>query len=256
MKADLKKDKEIAIMLDGGKKLGQIRDQLEKFTQPGISLLQIEEKAQALIKKTGGKAGFATVPGYNWATCTNLNEGIVHGIPTDRVVQVGDLVSIDIGLLYKGFHTDTCTSFLAKNGQEIKNQKQINHFLQVGKQALNAAIKQVKPGRRVGHISQAIQTTIEDNGYACSYELTGHGVGRQLHEYPPIPCILNTDLDKTPMLKPGMTLAIEVIYAMGKPDTYTDKNDGWTIKMTDGNISAVFEKTIAITKDDYLIVTP
>ena len=252
MKADLKNPKEIAKMQAGGVKLAQVLAELIKSVRAGQTLMEIENQAWQLIEKQGGKPGFAMVPGYKWATCLNLNEGIVHGIPNDTVIKPQDLLTIDIGMFYQGFHTDMSYTFQV----ETQKDKKVKHFLDTGKKALQAAIKQVKPGNRIGHISQAMQTIVEAQGYSCMTELTGHGIGRQLHEYPFIPCILQTDIDQTPIIKPGMTLAIEVLYAQGKADMITDPQDGWTIRTQDGKMAAVFEKTIAVIGDGCLILTP
>ncbi|MGI5828294.1 MAG: type I methionyl aminopeptidase [Patescibacteria group bacterium] len=255
MKAKLKNPQEIAVMREGGEKLSQILAQLVESSKVGVTLFDIETRAQDLIKKTGGKPGFAMVPGYRWATCINLNEGVVHGIPGERKLRDGDVVSIDIGMFYKGFHTDMSTSFQVGE-TSLKEESETSKFLKVGKNTLEKAISEVKPGKRIGHISQAIQKNIEKAGYSCVYSLVGHGIGRDLHEYPPIPGVLVGSLEQTPMLKIGMALAIEVIYAMGKPETYTDPEDGWTIVTQDGKIAAVFEKTIAVVSDGYLLITP
>ncbi|NMC35603.1 type I methionyl aminopeptidase [Candidatus Beckwithbacteria bacterium] len=252
MKADLKTKAEIEAMRECGYKLSSVLERLIPFSTTGKTLLEIENLAQKLIAEEGGKAGFAMVPGYDWATCININDGIVHGIPNQYQLRPEDVVSIDIGMYYKGFHTDMSTTFQV----EPQHNKEIDHFLQTGQKALEKAIAQVKPGNRIGHISQVIEDIVEGQGYSCSRNLTGHGVGRTLHEYPQIPCILVQDIDQTPLIKAGMTLAIEVIYAQGTYQNKTSKEDGWTISTADGKIAAVFEKTIAVTDDGYLILTP
>jgi len=253
MKADLKTPQELQLMQENGTKLSTIMQQLISYTQVGTKLSDIEKLAVELMYDAGGKPGFAMVPGYHWATCININEGIVHGIPTDREIKNGDLVTIDTGMFYKGFHSDMAESFLVGTS---KYSTEINNFLQAGREALEKAIAAAKPGSRIGYISQAIQQAIESAGYSVSYELTGHGVGRTLHEYPQIPGILTVELDQTPVIKSGMTLAIEVIYSMGDPDIITDEKDGWTIRMADGSLSAVFEKSVGITENGKMILTP
>jgi len=253
MKASLKSPENIAIMRETGEKLSQILDTLVRFTKVGTTLTAIDDYAQELILQSGGKPGFAMVPGYRWATCLNVNEGVVHGIPTDRKLKAEDVISIDIGMFRQGFHTDMSTTFPVV---KQKASKEVLDFLAQGELALKRAIAQVKPGSRVGHISQAIQQTVEAGGYSCIYTLTGHGIGKQLHEYPSIPGVLSTSLDQTPMLKPGMALAVEVIYAQGSPETVVDPRDGWTISTQDGKISAVFEKTVAVTSDGFTYITP
>lgn len=257
MKIPLKSPEEIEIMQEGGKKLSRILRELIKMAKPGVKLADIEKKAQHLIKKAGGEPSFTRVPNYKWATCINVNDGIVHGIPDETKIKQGDVVSIDIGLLYKGFNTDMCQTLCVQDKRyEIKDKKYEGKekFLKTGKKALEDAIGQAKVGNRVGHISQAIQRRIEDAGYSCIRNLTGHGIGKKLHEPPQIPCFLNKKIKETSLLENGTTLAIEVIYAIGDCTNYT-KMDGWTIAASNGKIATVFEKTIAVTNDGSLILT-
>jgi len=248
----LKSPTELRLMRTGGRRLAQIRAKLLKAVRPGVTGLQIEALAQKLIKKAGGQPSFPTVKGYHWATCINVNQGVVHGIPTAYRFQPGDLVTIDVGLLYQGFHTDCSASILVKGNQPPPAFKQ--RFLNVGRLALKKAIQQAVPGHRIGHISSAIETTLKKAGYSPIRVLTGHGIGRRLHEPPPIPGFLAGPLSQTPLIKKGMTLAIEVIYALGKPEVVTAP-DGWTIQTQDGKIAAVFEETIAVLDDGPLILT-
>lgn len=258
MKIFLKTPSEIKIMKDNGKKMSVVFSLLTKFAKVGVNLLDIEKKAVQLIKQAGGEPGFALVPNYHWATCLNINEGIVHGIPRNYKLREGDILTIDSGMFYQGFNSDMSATFLisAKTKKEQQRKYQsINKFLTVGKTALQEAIKQALPGNRVGNISQKIQEIIEQAGYHPSYNLTGHGIGRELHEDPMIPGILRDPIEKTPLLKPGMAIAIEVIYTQGKPELIINPKNKWTIKTRDGKISAVFEKTIAINKNGPLVLT-
>jgi len=251
MKIDIKKDKTLKVMAEGGKRLSAVLDELVHFTKVGTNFLEIEEKAYRDLKKSGGIPGFTTVEDYRWATCLNVNDGIVHGIPKDYTIKDSDLVSIDIGLLYEGWHTDMSFSF-----QVGTQTPRVQRFLQAGKESLNNAFKQVRTGKRVGNISEAMDSTLRKYGYQGMPELTGHGIGRELHEYPPIPCVPWQPIKQTPMLKKNMTIAIEVIYVEGDTDYYTSKEDGWTIMAADGKMAAVFEKTIAVTDDGYFLLTP
>jgi len=269
MNIPIKTPKEIQIMKEGGKRLSKIFFQLSKMIKLGTSLLDIEKKAIELIGSARGEPAFTKVPKYHWATCLNINEEIVHGVPKDYAIKLGDVVNIDIGLYYKGFNTDMSATFLAENVNStpglrnfrVKLEKENpgvdnrKKFLKTGKKALEEAKKQAKPGNKVGHISKKIQEIIEGAGYSCSRTLTGHGIGRKLHERPPIPCFLQGKIEDTPLLKPNMTLAIEVIYCMGKPDLAVDPKDKWTIRTKDGKISGVFEETIAVAGDGHLVLT-
>lgn len=245
-----KTSQEIAIMREGGKKLGNILQELLRLSQPGVSLIHLEERATILIARSGGTPSFRTVPGYEWATCLCVNEQVVHGIPTAYKLKDGDILTIDIGMVYKGLHTDTAWTKIVGSGNKEKEQ-----FLNVGEQTLWKAIDQANMGNRIGDISQTIQTMIEMAGYSVVTALTGHGVGRQLHEAPQVPGILKGPPDSTPELVDGETLAIEVIYAQGHGDIVYGNDDGWTLATRDRSLSAVFEHTIAIGQKGPIILT-
>lgn len=248
-KFSLKTEEEIKIMAEGGRLLGQIKKELADMVKEGVSSMDIEEKAVELISKSGGEASFKKVRNYSWATCINVNSGLVHGIPSKEVVfKKGDLVSIDVGLFYKGFHTDTSIS--VGIGLDAKNQR----FLEVGKAALKAAIAEVKPGNRIFDLSMATQDTIEKAGFTPIQALVGHGVGRALHEEPAIPCFVAGPREKSPEIVPGMVLAIEIMYTQGSPEIEIEE-DGWTISVRDGKISALFEETVAVTRHGHLVLT-
>lgn len=246
----VKTKEEIAIMREGGAKLGGILVQLLEFAQVGITLPALESLADELIIKAGGTASFKTVKGYKWATCLCVNDVVVHGIPNAYTLKDGDLLTIDVGILYQGFHTDTAwTKSIGFQNEETKK------FLKTGEDALWQAIAQAKPGNRVGHISQTIQRLVEGAGYGIVKTLVGHGVGRELHEAPQIPGFLKGPVDQTQKLEKGMTIAVEVIYAMGMGSVVYSNNDGWSIGTKDGSLSAVFEHTLAITATDPIVLT-
>ncbi len=246
---------EIAIMREGGQKLGGILEQLLALAIPGENLLHIESEAQRLIKEAGGTPSFQTVAGYKWATCLCINEAVVHGIPKDYLLQDGDILTIDVGMLYKGFHTDIAWTKEVKSQKSKVKSEDIEKFLQVGQDALWKAIDQARVGNRIGHISKTIQEIIEGAGYGIVRTLVGHGVGRQLHEAPQIPGYLRVPVEETPELTIGMTLAIEIIYAMGGGAVVYPNDDGWTIATKDQSLSAVFEHTVAITSAEPSILT-
>lgn len=253
---DSKIPQEIAIMQEGGTKLGVILQKLLEYAQPGVSLLSIDTMADEFIREAGGEASFKTVPGYRWATCLCVNEVVVHGIPTERVLGQGDVLTIDIGILYQGFHTDTAwTKIIANRESRIANREEKTKFLHAGQLALERAINQAKIGNRVGHISQTIQQIVEGAGYGVVRTLVGHGVGRTLHEEPQIPGILKTSIEQTPELTEGMTIAIEIIYAAGSPVVVYDNDDGWSIASKDRSLTAVFEHTVAVTQKGPIILT-
>jgi methionyl aminopeptidase len=243
----IKSDEQVAKMRIGGKMLSQtLMASLEKI-KPGVSELEIDGFAERTIVQKGGEPGFKKVKGYHNTICVATNEIVVHGIPTKRTFEAGDVVCIDCGVYYGGLHTDMAeTIYLNDPKDPLKKEKL--QFLGVGRKALTEAIAVAKPGNRIGDISKTIQDIVEGAGYSVVRNLVGHGVGKELHEDPEVPGFLEGDIRKTPVLKENMTIAIEVIYAMGKPDVSYASDDGWTIKTADNSLSAVFERTVLITK--------
>jgi len=247
--ATIKTEAEIAIMKEGGLRLGKVKSALRKMVKAGVSAAQVEKEAVALIEKEGGKASFKMVEGYSWATCININAGLVHGIPKESVIfKKGDVVSVDVGMYYKGFHTDTSFTTAIDPSPEVKK------FLEVGETALKKAIAKAKAGNRIFDISLAIQETVEEADYCVIRALTGHGAGRELHEEPQITCFVVGTRQESAEIKLGMALAIEIMYAQGKPDVEIGR-DGWTISVRDGKISALFEETVAVTPHGPLVLT-
>ena len=263
---DLKTDEEIKIMAEGGKILADVLFEVLNYVKVGVSELELDKLAEKLILEKGGEPGFKKVKGYKHAICISTNDVVVHGIPTDYKLKEGDVVGIDCGVYYKGFHTDVAHTVRVQKsplrqgfaGQaKVKSQKsdEIDKFLEIGQKAMWEGIKAAKLGNRVGDISKAIQDIVEGQGYAIVKSLIGHGVGRELHEEPEIPGFLSDPIDKTPKLNIGMTIAIETIYNMGKSDVIYSNSDGWTIKTKDHSLSGLFERTIAITKDASVVLT-
>lgn len=248
-KIKVKTKREIEIMKEGGKKLSNIKTKLSKAIKGETDAAEIEKMANKLIEEAGGKPSFKMVAGYSWATCINVNEGVVHGIPKkETIFSKGDIVSVDVGMFYKGFHTDT--SFTVG----ISPSKETTFFLMSGKKALEAAIKQADLGSRVFDISKAIQVSIENSGFTPVRALVGHGIGRDLHEEPQIPCFVKGARNRSPLLPEGAVLAIEVMYTKGTPSV-TVVDDGWTIETSDGKIAGLFEETVAVTGNGPLVLT-
>jgi methionyl aminopeptidase len=246
-----KTEEEIKIMSEGGKKLKQILEKLIKFVKPGITTLAIENEAQRLIKEEKAEVSFDKVEGYQFATCLPVNEQIVHTPPSERVLKKGDLLTIDIGLYYQGFHTDCAKTMVV--GEEEKGE--IKRFLDTGREALKKAIEKIKVGGYLGEVSKAIETIIKKNGYFVIKRLTGHGIGKDLHEDPFVFGFLDRPVEKTLKIKPGLVLAIEVIYSMGTEEMAFEKDNDWSIVTKDGSLSSCFEKTVAVTKNGVLILT-
>jgi len=245
---------EIKIITEGGKKLAVIRDELLQNIQVGITPLEIDELAKRRMSEAGGTPSFMTVGNYAWATCISVNEGVVHGVPDRRPFKDGDVVSLDAGLLYKGWHTDTSWTKLVSSSQSAVNSN-IEKFLRVGEEALKKAIEQARLGNRVGHISRAIQETVERAGYSIVKSLVGHGVGKSLHEEPQIPGFLTGEIKNTPELKTGMIIAIEVIFAQGRGAITHANNDGWTLVTKDGSLAGLFEETVRVSDRGPLVLT-
>lgn len=240
----------IISMTKAGKILGEVLSEVTDSIVPGISELEIDHLAEKLITEKGGFPGFKKVPGYHHTICISTNDVVVHGIPTDRKINEGDIVGVDCGVYLEGYHTDMAetrrVSTINKNDKLTVNEKEKDKFLEVGKRAMFAGIAMAKPGNKVGDISKAIQDIVEGNGYTVVRSLVGHGVGKELHEHPEIPGYLESTIDKTPKLVPGMTIAIEVIYNMGSPEVVYTQGDDWTIVSEDGSLSGLFERTILI----------
>lgn len=237
---------EIALMQESGQISALALKKVVENIKIGVTELELDKIVTDEIKRLGGKLSFTTVDGYRWASCITVNEQIVHGIPTQRKLKEGDIVSIDLGTLYQGWHTDCAWSVLLGTDKEKKR------FLDVGKEALRKGIKEAVAGHRIGDISEAIQNEVEGAGYSIVRSLIGHGVGRKLHEDPGIPGYgkKGTGME----LKEGISLAIEVIYTKGKPEVVLE-NDGWTISSEDGSLGGLFEMTIIVGKKEAKVLT-
>ena len=253
----VKTSNEISIMLEGGKILAEVLSNLLSKVRPGVSELELDTLAEKLIKEKGAEPGFKRVKGYKHTICVSTNDVVVHGVPTEYRLKVGDIIGIDCGVYYKGFNTDMAETVKISNikYQISKRDDEIDKFLKTGKRALEEGIKVARLGNRVGHISKKIQDIVEGAGYSVVRSLVGHGVGKSLHEEPEVPGYLNERIEQTPLLVEGLTIAVEVIYNMGKKDVIYANNDGWSIKSKDSSLSGLFERTIAITKDGPLVLT-
>ncbi len=231
----LKTEAELELMRKSGFISAKVLKKAIEMVKPGINLLDIEKVAMYEIVSLGGKPSFTTVLGYKWSTCLTVNEELVHGIPKDRVLNAGDLLSIDVGAVFKGWHTDTAWSVIV-GGKPTK-------FLQIGEEALWKGIKQAIQGNTIGDISATIQETIEGAGYDVSRTLIGHGVGQDVHEPPDVPGF--GQRGRGLILQSNMTLAIEAIYAEGSAAVYLDK-DGWTYITNDHSLGGLFEMTVVV----------
>lgn len=253
---EVKTKKEIEIMKVGGGILAEVLFEVLRNAKAGVSELELDSLAEELIYKKGATPAFKKVKGYHHTICVSTNDVVVHGTPTNYKFKEGDIVGIDCGIYYQGFNTDMAETVKIENRKlKIENRKDdVDKFLKTGKKALEEASKVAKVGNKIGHISKAIQEIIESAGYSVVRSLVGHGVGRNLHEEPEVPGFLGRSISETPELKPGMTIAIEVIYNQGKPEVVRGE-DSWTIKTEDGSLSALFEKTIVVTEKGPVVLT-
>jgi len=248
MNIPIKTDGEIEAMRHGGKILAQVLEETMKRAAPGISTWELDRFAEEMIRRLGAAPAFKGYHGFPGTLCTNINEVVVHGIPKkNEILKEEDLFTIDCGVIYKGLYTDAARSKVIGNGSADKVL-----MVKTAYQALSSAIDTAKPGVRLGEISKTIQNIIEAAGFSVVRDLTGHGVGKKLHEEP---IILNFfDGDMGPFLKPGMTLAIEPIFSMGSSEIITLK-DNWTITTDDNSCAIQVENTILITQDGNEILT-
>ncbi len=247
----LKNPQEIAIMAEGGKILRAVVNKLMPQIQAGMSTNQVDQLAESLIRDKGAEPSFTKVPGYRWTTCLPVNEQVVHTPPSKRVLINGDVLTVDIGVFHKGFHTDYATTIVIGQPKDAE----VTHFLESGKRALNAAIKKATVGRHLGEISHEIQTSIEGEGYRILRELTGHGIGHELHEDPFVLGYEDRPASKTYKMPPGLVIAIEVIYSVSTPNIAYESGNKWSITSSDRSLTACFEKTVALQDKNTFILT-
>ena len=234
-------------MSEGAKKLSVIMKKLEKMVKPGIKTQELDKVAQDLVFKFGAEPSFKGYDGFPAALCVSINEQIVHGVPSERVIKEGDIVSLDLGLFYKGFHSDMAIT-LAVGKVDFETLR----LIKVTKKSLKIGIKKARPGNKTGDIENTIQRYIESQGFNVVRDLCGHGIGRDLHEDPQI---LNYGKRGAgPELREGMVLCLEPMVAMGDWRIKKGK-DGFAYETRDGSLACHFESEIAITKDGSKVLT-
>lgn len=242
---NIKTPSEIEIMKIGGNISKNALNLALSLCNEGISLIDIDSEVDRFIQNNKAQPSFKKVPGYKHATCINVNDGLVHGIPTKYKLKKGDLVKIDLGVFYGGFHTDTSATTEVETDKEQK-------FIQAGVDCIENAISACIIGNKLGDISYEMQKTIESKGFTVSRSLVGHGIGRELHEEPLIPPYGKKGTGIT--LKEGMVFAIEIIYQKGSHQIKA-LEDGWTLVTKDGSLAGLCEHTVAITKNGPLVLT-
>lgn len=247
----LKNDKEIEYMRQAGGMVRVAMKEIEPSLAPGMTTMDIERLAQKTIKGLGGEGSFNTVPGYSWFTCTPVNNQIVHTPPSQYVLKSGDILTVDIGARVNGWHVDHAQTWTIGDGHSEETLK----FLKAGKRALALALAEFKVGNRLGHVSDKMGLTIKKAGYHIVEPLVGHGVGRSVHEEPSAPGYLDRPIEKTMKIVEGLTMAIEVIYAMGTKEMEYEAGSDWSIVTADGSLAAQFEHTIVVSSQGVEILT-
>lgn len=265
IRVPVRTEEELSKMRKGGEIAARAMKKVLASVKPGVSLVELDKIAEEEIKRLGGESSFKSVPGYKYTTCLTVNEEVVHGLPRDIKLAEGDVLGVDLGALYQGWHTDMAWTVLVQNQESRippearlakggKNQEweERERFIRVGEETLWKTLKQARNGKRIGDISSSIQSGVESAGYAVVKSLAGHGVGRRNHEEPEIPeyGTKGTGLK----LHAGMTLAIEVIFTAGRGELI-EKADGWTLAAADGSLGGLFEMTVIVTRGEPEILT-
>ena len=244
----IKSPREIDIMDEAGTIVALVHKKMKEVIRPGISTLELDRIAEKVIRDNGATPSFKNYQGFPASVCTSINDMLVHGIPDHTVLKDGDIITVDVGACYKGYHGDSAWSYTVGN---VTDPKTLD-LLKVTEESLYIGLAQAKPGNRIGDIAYAIQSYVEKHGYSLPIEYTGHGIGKHVHEDPAVP---NVGLPHTlQVLKKGMCIAVEPMVFMGRPHCYTLK-DGWGVKSRDHSLAAHYEHTIAIVDDGYRILT-
>lgn len=244
---NIRSQREIELLKKAGNIVYQTHQYLRPFLKEGITTKELDTLAEDFIRSQGATPSFKGYDGFPGSVCTSVNNQVVHGIPGFTKLKNGDIISIDIGACYKGYHGDSAWSYAIG---EVSEEKA--YLLKHTKQALFEGLKEVKPGNRIGDIGYAIEQYATKHHLGVVKELVGHGVGTHLHESPDVP---NYGVAHTgALLKEGMVIAIEPMLNLGSPDIYICEDD-WTIETMDHSPSAHFEHTVVVTKDGYQILT-
>ena len=242
-----KTSEEIELIKESAQILGKAHAEIARMIKPGAKTSDMDKVAEEFIRDHGGVPSFLNYNGFPYTLCVSPNEQVVHGFPSDSELRDGDILSIDCGVFYKGFHSDSAYTYPVGDVEEDNMQ-----LLKVTKESLYKGIDEAVVGKRIGDISYAIQNYVEGFGYTVVRELVGHGVGKSLHESPEVPNYGKRG--KGPLLKEGMVIAIEPMINLGKKEI-VQESDGWTIRTRDRAFSAHFEHTVAVTNGKAEILT-
>lgn len=244
----IKSHREIELMKEAGRILAITHEEIRKIIKPGISTYDIDKLGEEVIRSYGCVPSFLNYNGYPASICTSVNDEVVHGIPSkDRILQEGDIISLDAGVIYKGYHSDSARTYPVG-----KVSEKAERLMKVTKESFFEGLKMCRDGNHVNDISKAVFDYITARGYSAVRDLVGHGVGASLHEAPEVPNF--TRPRKGPKLRAGMTIAVEPMINIG---TYEVEwlDDDWTVVTTDGELSAHYENTILITEGDPVILS-
>lgn len=244
----IKNEQEIELMRKSGLITYEILMNLKDIIKPGITTLDIDRYCDDYIKSKGCTPSFKGYEGYPSCTCISINDMVVHGIPDSRIIQEGDIVSVDIGTIYQGYHSDSAYTYIVG-----KTDRKTEKFVNDTRIALYKGLDVIKEGIKLNEVCKAIESVAKENGYGVFKCLTGHGVGKTLHEDPYIPNYSNHESENI-VLKAGMTLAIEPMFSLGSDKVWL-LEDNWGIITRDGSTAAHFEHTILVTKKGYEIIT-
>jgi methionyl aminopeptidase len=243
----LKTERDLEAMRPACAVAATVLDEVANWIRPGMATREIDEFGAKLIKKFGARSAFLGYRKYPCHICISVNEQVVHGLASDRRVEFGDVISLDVGVIYNGFIGDNART-VAVGGCDLRAQR----LMDVSERSLYEGIAQARAGNRVVEISRAIQKYVESHGFSVVREFVGHGVGRSMHEEPQVPNFV--DGKSSPKLRAGMTIAIEPMVNAGTPDVKI-LNDGWTVVTKDGSLSAHFEHTVLVTEAEPEILT-
>lgn len=243
-----KSQKEIELMREAGRILAIVHNELAKEVKPGITTKRIDKIGETMIRDFGCEPSFLNYCGYPGSICVSINDEVVHGIPNEKhIVRDGDIVSLDAGVIYQGYHSDAARTIMVGNVSE-----EARRLVEVTRQSFFEGIKYAKPGYHIIDIGKAVQEYVEEHGFSVVRDLTGHGIGKKLHEKPNVPNF--ADRHKGPRLKPGMTIAVEPMVNAGEYDVAW-MDDDWTVVTYDGSLSAHYENTILITESEPVILS-
>ncbi len=249
MAVPIRTEREIEKMRTAGRMLAIVHKKLHAFLRPGISTEDVDAFCEAEIRRLGGIPNVLGYGGFPGSVCTSVNDVVVHGIPSGNVIlQEGDIISLDTGLSYEGYHADAARTWgIGKISEEAQR------LIHVTRESFFEGIRQAKAHHHLYEISSAVDEYASARGYGVVAGFAGHGIGRHLHEYPDVPN--TTQKARGMILEPGMTFAVEPMITAGSPDVDLDEDDGWTVRTKDGSWAAHYENTILITEGDAEILT-